>query len=195
MPPKYKVSREEILQAAYGLLEARGKNAVTTRAIAEKLGVSTRPIYSFFPSMETLFHELILESNRIMRSYMQREYTADPFLNMGVGFVCFYREKMNVAEFHESRWTESTVTEADKIMFGEFYESIRNKEVYRGITRDELFAIYRQMSIFTFGLVKYLKASGTELTVPETIEWLDEVGEAMIVHHLWKKNGKPGAKK
>ena len=191
MPPKYKVSKDEILKAAWSLLEEKGLKAVTTRAIAEKLGVSSRPVYSFFPSMEKLFDDLIGLAVGVLQEYMRGTYTEDSFLNMGVGFVCLYREKPHVAEFLELKWSKMTYLDADKKMFNAFYETIMKEEDYKDIPRDDLYAIYTQLSIYTYGLVQFLKSSWLNLSVPEIINFLCEEGEARFVHYFWKKKGKP----
>lgn len=52
MPPKPKFTREEIVAAALQVVRTRGLEALTTREIAAELGTSTRPIFTYFESME-----------------------------------------------------------------------------------------------------------------------------------------------
>lgn len=191
MPPKHKVTREEILKAAYELLQTKGQSAVTTRAIAEKLGLSSRPIYSYFPSMDHIFTELNAEAERLLFDYFKRPYTKDQFLNMGVGYVRFSLDNPRIADFLERNWSESILLGPEAAMFRNLYESIKNNEEYRGISSEELYDVYRKISIFTFGLVKYLQATKTDMTVEAIIEMLSEAGEALFVHIFWKKAGKP----
>jgi Transcriptional regulator len=191
MPPKHKVSKDEILSAAYALLEEKGYRAVTTRAIAEKLGISSRPVYSFFMSMEEMFNELDSIALGSLREYMQRPYTEDRFLNMGVGYVCFFREKPGVAEFLEFKWAKEKMVIADRAMFGVFYESFRNQNGYSEIPEEEFYGIYTHISIYTYGLVQYLKASLKEMSTQEIITDLRETGEALFIPYFWKKMGKP----
>jgi AcrR family transcriptional regulator len=195
MPPKHKVSRDEILAAAWSLLEEKGHNAVTTRAIAEKLGLSSRPVYSFFDSMDGIFSALESMAADIVQEYMQRPYTEDPFLNMGVGYVCFVIEKPRVSDFLELKWAKEKMIISDKRIFSAFYESFRNRDGYREIPEDEFFATYRRISIYTYGFVQYLRASLKDMSVDEIITDLRETGEALFVHYFWKKMGKPVAEK
>ena len=51
MPPRVKFSREEIVQAALDVAREKGADAMTTRDIAARLGVSTQPIFTYFRSM------------------------------------------------------------------------------------------------------------------------------------------------
>lgn len=51
MPPRVKFSREEIVRAALDVAREKGADAMTTRDIAARLGVSTQPIFTYFRSM------------------------------------------------------------------------------------------------------------------------------------------------
>ena len=52
MPPKVKFTKEEIVNAALDVARIKGVGAVTTRDIGAALGVSTRPIFTYFHSMD-----------------------------------------------------------------------------------------------------------------------------------------------
>ena len=54
MPPKAKVTREEILSACVDIIRESGFSAVNARALASRLGCSTQPIFSNYQSMEEL---------------------------------------------------------------------------------------------------------------------------------------------
>ena len=48
MAPKNKFTKEEIICAALDVVRAGGIGALTAKAIADRLGVSTRPIFSYY---------------------------------------------------------------------------------------------------------------------------------------------------
>lgn len=48
MPPKVKFTRDEIIAAALELVRERGIASITARALGEKLGISSRPIFTAF---------------------------------------------------------------------------------------------------------------------------------------------------
>ena len=56
--PRKRIFREDILNAAVGLVREEGPAALSVRNIAKKLGCSTQPVYSEFESMEALREEL-----------------------------------------------------------------------------------------------------------------------------------------
>ena len=58
MAPKNKFTREEMVAAGVELVREKGMEAVTARSIAEKLGVSTQPVFTCFSTMEEVRREI-----------------------------------------------------------------------------------------------------------------------------------------
>lgn len=54
MPPKVKVTREDIINVTLNLVREQGVDAINARAIATALNCSTQPLFSNFESMEDL---------------------------------------------------------------------------------------------------------------------------------------------
>lgn len=76
MPPKVKFTREEILQAALDLVREEGIEALTARALGQKLGTSARPIFTAFENMDELQSELKMSAQKLYEKYV-REGLAD----------------------------------------------------------------------------------------------------------------------
>lgn len=54
MPPKPKFTKEEIISAAYALMERKGMDAVVAREVAKELCSTPAPIFTYFENMEEL---------------------------------------------------------------------------------------------------------------------------------------------
>lgn len=70
MPPKPKFKREEIIAAAVDVTRESGIGAVSAREIAAHLGTSTRPIFTYFATMEELKQEVANTAEAILRRYV-----------------------------------------------------------------------------------------------------------------------------
>lgn len=79
MPPKVKVSREEILQAATALVRQSGADALGARTLASALNCSTQPIFFNFATMEDLRIAVIAEAERICGVWIQEEIERGEF--------------------------------------------------------------------------------------------------------------------
>ena len=93
MPPKVKFQKEEIIQTALKIAAAKGIDAVTAREVAGALGVSTRPIFTWYDSMEQLRRDVYERAKADYRAYIQRGLAGPiPFLGVGQQYIRFARE-------------------------------------------------------------------------------------------------------
>ncbi len=84
MPPKVKFQKEEIVSAAVEITREKGIDALTARELASKLGVSTRPIFTYFDTMDELKNEVYTFAKNLYRDYIEQGLKA-PVPNLGVG--------------------------------------------------------------------------------------------------------------
>ena len=68
MPPKQKITKDELLRCGYQIAEQQGIAAVTSRSIARLAGCSIQPVFSHFPTMELLRQEVF---NYACRCFME----------------------------------------------------------------------------------------------------------------------------
>lgn len=96
MPPKVRINREMILNAAVDIVRERGEGALNARAVAARLGSSTQPIFSHFESMEALRQEVIRCANSTYQIYLHQEMNSGkypPYKASGMGYIRFAREE------------------------------------------------------------------------------------------------------
>ena len=96
MPPKPKVSRDDIAVTALGLVRSEGVAALNARRLATALGCSTQPIFSNFASMDELRLAVVDAANSIYEGFLERESEREdvpPYKRAGLGFVRFASEE------------------------------------------------------------------------------------------------------
>ncbi len=84
MPPKVKFQKEEIVIAAVDTVRQKGIEALTARELASRLGVSTRPIFTYFDTMDQLRSEVYAFAKKLYSEYIAEGLRA-PIPNLGVG--------------------------------------------------------------------------------------------------------------
>lgn len=94
MPPKAKFSAEEIVLAAVRITREKGIGAVTAREVGAVLGVSSRPLFTYFATVDELRREVRLYAENLYRDYV-REGLQQPVPMLGVGrqYIRFAREE------------------------------------------------------------------------------------------------------
>ena len=99
MPPKIKVTKENILSAAVELVRECGAEALNARALAKKLGSSTQPIFSNYTSMEELKQEVIKSAEGIYKNYLNADMEKGeypPYKASGMSYIRFAGEQQEL---------------------------------------------------------------------------------------------------
>lgn len=92
MPPKVKITKEEILSAAVQIVREEGAEALSARSLAQRLSCSTQPIFSNFPSMEVLQKAVLDEAYAL---YVEQTFAAmnsgrhPPYKASGMAYIEF----------------------------------------------------------------------------------------------------------
>lgn len=94
MPPRVKFQKQEIVRAALRVASAKGIEAVTAREVAGELGVSTRPIFTYYDTMDRLRNDVYKLAKERYREYVERGLSGPiPFLGVGQQYIRFAREE------------------------------------------------------------------------------------------------------
>lgn len=90
MPPKVKFQKEEIVAAALEAVRKNGTGGITAREVAQRLGVSTRPIFTWYASMDQLRRDVYDQAKERYRAYLEAGLTEPiPFLGVWRQYLTF----------------------------------------------------------------------------------------------------------
>lgn len=96
MPPKIKVTKEEIMNAAVDIVRREGAQALNARNIAAALDCSTQPVFSNFATMDLLRMAVVQKADGLCRDYMQREMESGQYPAYkanGMAYIRFAKEE------------------------------------------------------------------------------------------------------
>ena len=94
MPPRVKFTKEEIVEAALRVTREGGIDTLTARSLAAELGASTRPMFTYFETVDELKHEVHEAAKGIYKTYIERGLAEPvPFLGVGQNTIRFAREE------------------------------------------------------------------------------------------------------
>ena len=93
MPPRPQFTRDRIIDTGFDLVREKGWAALSTRAIANRLGSSPIPIYSCFSSIKDLEPEILDRTLLCQQACMNRRFTEDLWHDHGIGYVLFAVEE------------------------------------------------------------------------------------------------------
>ena len=94
MAPKYKFTKEEMVEAALQVVRTKGIGGLTAKTMADELGTSTQPIFTSFGSMEGIKREVYAAAVRVYDGYTDAGLKAEvPFFGVGMQYLQFAREE------------------------------------------------------------------------------------------------------
>ena len=96
MPPKVKITREDIVNTAIALIRTSGADALNARAIAASLRCSTQPIFSNFHTMEELQGATVAAAYEIYLDFLKKESLSGKYpqyKSFGIAYIRFAREE------------------------------------------------------------------------------------------------------
>ena len=113
MPPKVKVSKEDIINTAVDIVRNSGADAINARALASLLDCSTQPIFSNFASMDELHFAVLEKADAIYNKYIQREIESKkypPYKASGMAYIRFAKEEKELFKLLYMRDRSNEVT-------------------------------------------------------------------------------------
>ena len=109
MPPKAKVTKEDLVRTAAEIIREEGEEALNARAVAAKLGVSTQPVFSNYKTMQELREDVTAyvqeRFEQCMRENMAQAGTDmgkrnyPPYKASGMAYIRFAAEEKQWFKF------------------------------------------------------------------------------------------------
>jgi hypothetical protein len=97
MPPKIKVTKEQIIEAAFNLVKREGKEKLHARTIAKELNISTQPIFTSFSCMDDLIQEIKKKALGVYHQYINEGLKMEkPFKGTGIKYIEFAKNEPNL---------------------------------------------------------------------------------------------------
>lgn len=96
MPPKIKVTKEEIIYKTLNLVRKSGEDGLNARSIASALNCSTQPIFSNFYSLEELQKAVAEKAYDLYTDYLHREVESGKYPKykaLGMAYIRFAKEE------------------------------------------------------------------------------------------------------
>ena len=164
MAPRYKFTKEEIVNASLNIARKEGIAGVTARAVAAALGSSPKVIFGSFQNMDDLQQEVIAAAENLNREFMYKamaEGKYPPYKAGGMAYIQFARDEKELFKllYMRKRSEEILTPEEDRA---------KNKPIIdvlcknTGLTEDEAYLLHLEMWIFVHGIGTMIATSYLE---------------------------------
>lgn len=101
MPPKQKITKEDIIEAAFQIARTQGAESINARSVAEKLGCSTQPVMYHFARIEELKRAVYTKLDWFHTEYLMniRDPAEGVMLGIGLNYIRFAIEEPQLFRF------------------------------------------------------------------------------------------------
>lgn len=178
--PKQRITREQVVDAAFRLARERGMEGVLVKELANRLGCSVQPIYTYCNSMETLRGAVEERTTAFVREYAARHRDpSDPFRSTGLAYLRLAKEEPHLYRIFFSRpqgggnWEELYEREADPERGAELTRAL-------GLSPAAARQLHLHMLLYTAGVGHVLAASRGEMAVDTAAEQLESAYQAFL---------------
>ncbi|HHY28277.1 MAG TPA: TetR/AcrR family transcriptional regulator [Desulfitobacterium dehalogenans] len=173
MPPQKKISKEDIIEAAFNIAREEGFSGITARNVSKRLGCSVAPIYVNFATIDDLIEAVIMRVFALSDELLGKQKGRHPFETIGKASIAFAREYpvfLRELIMQPNPYMDSYETFENKLL-----QLLAEDETMNGWTLEERRDLLLKMRIFQTGL-SVMIANGH---IPS---WLDnKAGEAVLI--------------
>lgn len=183
MPPKAKFTKDEIIEAAVGIVREEGFSALTARVLGARLGSSARPVFTVFQGMEEVQQAVIRRAKEIYGEYVEEGLSDDiPFRGVGTQYILFSIREPKLFQLlfmkEQKKMPElSGVSPLIDDNYGKILLSIEQSYGLKGPSAERL---YRHMWIYSHGIAALCATGMCRFTGEEIKGMLAEAGKGIL---------------
>lgn len=158
MPPKVKITKEDIIQTALKLIREGGEASLNARSVAAALNCSTQPVFSNFATMEELQQATVAAAYDCYVGFLKREVESGRYPQykaFGMAYIRFAKEERALFKllFMCDRHGAALVPTPD------FEASVDMIMTANGITREQAERMHLEMWACTHGIATMIATS------------------------------------
>lgn len=99
MPPKARITREMIVEAAFEIARSKGAEHVNVRTVSERLQCSTQPVLYHFKKMEEIRRAVYGKADEYHSAYIMDIQGDNPMKEIGLRYIRFAVEEKHLFRF------------------------------------------------------------------------------------------------
>ena len=187
MPPKIKITKNDIIQTAIELLRKEGESALNARNIASALNSSTQPVFSNFATMDELHQAVINAAYEIYLGFLKHEAQSGKYVEykaFGMAYIRFAKEEKELFKllFMCDRDNKALVPTAD------FETSVEIIMKSNGFSREVAELMHLENWAFVHGIATMFATSFLSLEWELVSDMLTDVYQGVRSRHLSKED-------
>ena len=173
MPPKSRITKDMILQAAIEVVRQNGFESVNARTVSQHLHCSTQPVMYHFSTIDSLKRAAYAQVDQLHSEYMMRILPdRDPILGIGLNYIRFAVEEPQLFRFLFQSGYAKENSLLEMIDSEELAPVLAVMQAGVGLSMEKTKEIFLTVSLFAHGYASIIANNALEYD------------EALIAAHL-----------
>lgn len=164
MPPKAKITREMILDAAFAIARASGFEHINARTVSQRMNCSTQPVMYHFPTIEALKRAVYERADAFHSAYLMTPQNPqqDAMLSMGLNYIRFAIEEPHLFRllFQSGYATEHSLLEM--VDSEQLTPILAAMQTALTMNPEETKAVFVTIALFAHGYASIIANNGLE---------------------------------
>lgn len=176
MPPKAKITKEMIIDAAFEITRESGIERVNARTVSEKLGCSTQPVMYYFKKIEDIKSAVWKKTDDFHTEYIMNIQSNEPMMDIGMNFIRFAATEKNLFRllFQSDGLVEKEVT--DMVWTGSASPMLEVLMKTDNVDLDGARSIFSTIGFYVHGFASLLANNSMEYNEESARVMLKRVG-------------------
>lgn len=187
--PKQRITKEMVVDAAFEIARSSGMEQVQVKNIADRLGCSVQPIYSYCKSMEGLRQDVTRQVSRFIQEYIAvRIDQKDLFRSTGSAYIQLAKEEPNLFKIFILR-QRSGISSLDELYRSEAGSQVADfiaEQLQIGVRQAR--QLHLHMLIYTIGLGTIFSVTTPGILTDEILAQQELAYEAFLKQALEEKD-------
>lgn len=183
MPPKAKITREMVIDAAFEVARADGAENINARTVAKKLSCSTQPVMYHFATIEELKKAAYKKADEYHSGFLINiEPTAkDLMLEIGLNYIRFAVKEPRLFSFLFQSGYVAENNMLDIINSEEIKPVISIMQERMGVTEEQTKEVFITLAMFVHGYASIIANNSLEYDEKLIIEQLNRVYKGAVL--------------
>ena len=182
MPPKVKITKNDIITATLDLVRKFGEDGINARTIANALNCSTQPIFSNFKGLEDLQTQVTKKAHDLYLEFLEREVSENKYPKykaFGMGYIRFAKQEKQLFKFlfMRDRRGENLPSTVD------FDESVKLNMQNNGLTEQQAKLFHLETWTFVHGIATMIATSFLDFEWDFISDMVSDVYQGLKTKH------------
>jgi AcrR family transcriptional regulator len=182
VPPKTKITREMIEDAAVEVVRQKGYEQINARTVSQQLHCSTQPVMYHFQTIDSLKRAAFARTDQLHGQYLMDVPSGqDPILGIGLNYIRFAVEEPQLFRFlFQSGYAEENSL-PEMIESEELVPVLAAMQEGAGLNPRQTRDVFLTVALFAHGYASIIANNGLEYDEELTAKHLEQAWEGAVL--------------